>query len=222
MRWLSNLWWRLIRFGFRLLYNELAFTYDWVSKIVSLGDWRCWQRAALDFLPDAAFVLELAHGTGDIQLDLHAAGYRTIGFDLSTAMGRIASRKMRKHDVVPRLVQGRAQKLPFAEAAFDAIVCTFPTPFMMQSETLTEANRVLKAGGVLIVVTNGQLERSSLIRRFLEWLYRITGQREITADVDNLRVEVVGHLRQYGFDAHWEKKPCRRSFADLIFAEKLV
>ncbi|MCB9446672.1 MAG: class I SAM-dependent methyltransferase, partial [Ardenticatenaceae bacterium] len=44
------LWKKLIRFGFRLLYNELAWTYDAVSWLVSLGDWRSWQQAALPFV----------------------------------------------------------------------------------------------------------------------------------------------------------------------------
>ena len=35
---LEKTWWSLIRFGFRLLYNEMAFTYDTVSWVVSLGD----------------------------------------------------------------------------------------------------------------------------------------------------------------------------------------
>jgi hypothetical protein len=47
---MKRLWWGLVRFGFRLLYNEFAFTYDTVSKVVSLGAWRCWQRAALKYL----------------------------------------------------------------------------------------------------------------------------------------------------------------------------
>ena len=90
-----KLWWSLVRFGFRLLYNEMAFTYDWVSWLVSFGQWRRWQRAALRYLnarPDE-LVLELAHGTGSLHLDMRARGYRTIGLDLSPYMGRIASRK---------------------------------------------------------------------------------------------------------------------------------
>ena len=37
MPMLINAWRRLLQFGFRLLYREMAFTYDWVSWIVSLG-----------------------------------------------------------------------------------------------------------------------------------------------------------------------------------------
>ena len=80
MEVIAKVWWTLVRFGFRLLYNEMAFTYDVVSTVVSLGEWRCWQRAALSYLeatPDDA-LLELAHGTGNLQLDLLEAGYQTI------------------------------------------------------------------------------------------------------------------------------------------------
>jgi hypothetical protein len=52
MRSAPSLWWRLVRFGFRLLYNEFAFSYDLVSKVVSLGAWRCWQQSALKHLND--------------------------------------------------------------------------------------------------------------------------------------------------------------------------
>ncbi|MEP7294461.1 MAG: class I SAM-dependent methyltransferase [Chloroflexota bacterium] len=89
---IARLWWRLIRLGFHLLYNPLAFTYDWVSWVVSLGAWRCWTGTSLRHLnaEAGATILELAHGTGNLQLDLNAAGYRAIGYDLSAAMGRIA------------------------------------------------------------------------------------------------------------------------------------
>lgn len=92
MRKLFGLWWALISFGFRLLYNEFAFTYDLVSKVVSLGAWHCWQKSALKYLPSATdgIVLELAHGTGEIQIDLKNEGYTTIGYDLSPNMGKIA------------------------------------------------------------------------------------------------------------------------------------
>ncbi len=39
---MQKLWVGLIKFGFRLLYQEMAWTYDWVSWLVSLGEWRRW------------------------------------------------------------------------------------------------------------------------------------------------------------------------------------
>src|SRR5437868_2620777 len=94
----------LLRFGFRLLYNEMAFTYDLVSWIVSLGEWRSWQRAALKHLnaPPGSRILEVAHGTANLQLDLRAQGYDSIGLDLSKYMGQIARRKLIKHRITPK------------------------------------------------------------------------------------------------------------------------
>ena len=126
MPMLINAWRRLLQLGFRLLYREMAFTYNWVSWIVSLGQWRCWQRATLDYLPppDSGPILELAHGTGDLQLDLRASGYVSIGYDISAQMGQIAHRKLRQAD--PQLVRGYAQQLPFAGACSRPWFVRFP------------------------------------------------------------------------------------------------
>lgn len=170
-------WWSLVRFGFRLLYNELAFTYDAVSWIVSLGAWRCWTKTAFQHLERQSPVLELAHGTGNLQLDLAAAGYNTVGYDLSAAMGQIARRKLLQHGIPVRLTRGRAQQLPFSANAFAAVVSTFPTEFITAPETLREVSRVLRPGGLFVIVPNAVLTGGGRLEQALEWLYRVTGQR---------------------------------------------
>jgi SAM-dependent methyltransferase len=176
---ISKAWWTAVRFGFRLLYNEMAFTYDTVSQIVSLGQWRDWQRTALKYLnaPPGAPVLELAHGTGNFEIDLREAGYRTVALDLSRAMGRIASRKLHRWGIQPPLVRGRAQHLPFPTASFPAVVSTFPTEFIIDPATLAEVHRVLQPGGRMVVVFNGLLTSSNAASEVLELAYRVTGQR---------------------------------------------
>lgn len=209
---MANLWWRLVRLGFRLLYNEMAFTYDLVSKVVSLGAWRCWQRTSLKYLPPSANgpILELAHGTGDLQLDLHAAGYRPVGYDLSPYMGRIARRKLQKNGLTPLLAQGTARKLPFANGTFAAVVSTFPTDFIAVPDTLHEVCRVLQPDGRLVIVTNGILTGGGLIKNFLEWLYRITGQRGERYE------DIPGFFAAYGFEAALHEEVCPRSVASVI------
>lgn len=209
-------WWRLVRFGFRLLYNELAFTYDLVSTIVSLGAWRCWQRAALKHLPATGRLLELAHGTGNLQLDLWANGFRPVGYDLSPYMGRIARRKLHRDNRAALLAQGRAQSLPFASGAFAAVVSTFPTNFIIDPRTLDEVYRVLEPDGLFVIVPNGILTGGGLVEHGLEWLYRVTGQRE------QPQFDFEGLFAAHGFSAVVVQERCPRSLAQVIVARKKV
>lgn len=219
---IARLWWGLVRFGFRLLYNELAFTYDLVSRFVSFGQWRCWQQAALKHLNvnTPALVLELAHGTGDLQLDLHAAGYRSIGYDLSPYMGQITRRKLARHGIVARLVRGEAQHLPFADQSFAAIICTFPTDFIFSETTLREAWRILPTKGRLVIVINGVLTGETSGVRLIEWLYRITGQRAEPQANENQFAGVLEVFSRCGFAAQLLREPCRGSYAQVILASK--
>ncbi len=167
-----TVWRMLIQFGFRLLYHEMAWTYDVVSWLVSLGAWRDWQRAALPFLHGRR-ILELGHGPGHMLAALEKAGFVAVGLDLSPQMGRLA----RGRAAVP-LVRGMVQSLPFADGAFDAVLATFPTEYIIDPETLTAVYRVLAADGRFVIVPEGHLTGRGPLRRFIKWLFRITGQRE--------------------------------------------
>lgn len=214
MRW----WWQLVRFGFRLLYNELAWTYDLVSKIVSLGAWRCWQRAALGSLelPASGMILELAHGTGDLQADLQDAGYRTVGLDVSASMGRIARQKLLRQGRSPQLVRALAQYLPFPTESMAGVVSTFPTDFILAPDTLREVWRVLQPEAVWVIVPNGLLTGGGIARDVLEWLYRVTGQRGQESHSDAL----TALFRSAGFEATFAVVRCPRSVAQVIIARK--
>jgi ubiquinone/menaquinone biosynthesis C-methylase UbiE len=214
---MMRLWWRLVRFGFRLLYNEMAFTYDWVSWIVSLGQWRCWQRGALQFLPDAqsGTILEVAHGTGNLQLDLRAAGYRSVAMDLSPYMGRIAHQKLAKYQLQSDFVRGSAFELPFASQAFVALVCTFPTDFVVQPQVLSEFRRVLVDGGQVIIVLSGVFTQGGVVQAFLESLYRITGQRQ-----QNREQYITQAFEGYALSVEAVEVLCKGSTAQLVILTK--
>ncbi len=201
---------RLVRFGFRLLYNELAWTYDWVSWAVSLGQWRQWQRAVIPRLSGRR-VLEIAFGTGDLLIDMTAVGYRPCGLDLSPYMVRIARAKLLRRGMAAPLCQGRAQALPFASGVFDSIAITFPTDFICQPSALAEIGRVLASSGRLVVIDEGHLAGCGLLGRFINWLYVFTGQREP-------RPELKALLKRSGFAITQEEYSNRISTAHIMIA----
>lgn len=180
----DHIWRRVFRFGFRLLYNEMAWTYDAVSWVVSLGQWRAWQRVGLAYLAGRQ-VLELAHGTGHMLPELEASGFTVVGLDLSEAMGRIARARLRKGGQIVPLVRASAHSLPFATETFDSVLATFPTEFIVDVRTLGSLYRVLRPGGRLVIVPEARLTGGGILRGAIEWLYAITGQRGLPDGLDH-------------------------------------
>ena len=178
---LPPIWIRIITFGFRLLYNELAWTYDAVSWLVSMGQWRQWQKAAIPFLSGQA-ILELAHGPGHMLLELESNGYDVIGLDLSPFMTRMASRRLQQNESAAEILRAQAQRLPFLSSTFDSILATFPTIFIVDPATLAELHRVIRPGGSVIIVPQARLTGGGILRRLIEWLYTITGQEPVPKD----------------------------------------
>src|SRR4051794_2357622 len=111
---------RILGFAFRLLYNQLAFCYDLVSRYFFHNQWRTWQRTALPRLRDipGRAVLEIGCGTGDLLYDLLRAGFQPTGIDLSRAMLQQTRRKAARRGIATRLqlARARSQELPFADA----------------------------------------------------------------------------------------------------------
>lgn len=208
------MWKRLIRFGFRLLYNELAWTYDFVAWIVSFGQWQAWGRTSLRYLRGKR-VLELAHGPGHLLVAMKQAGYEPIGLDLSPTMSKRAARRLRRADVDVPLVRCRVQALPFRSSWFDCVVATFPTDYIVDPNTAHEVARVTHERGRLVVVASAQLTGRGTRTRFVEWLYRITGQRESVLDAAHESI-----YEQAGMSLRIESATVGRSDVTLLVVDK--
>jgi ubiquinone/menaquinone biosynthesis C-methylase UbiE len=164
----------LLAFFFRHLYTTLAWSYDAIASITSIGQWSTWQSPAIREYPGP--VLELGHGPGHVLFDLERRGNAVVGLDISAQMTAIARRRRERHNARFGLVEGRAQQLPFKDECFAAVVATFPTEFILAPETLREVSRALQAGGELIVIGLIHITGRSIPDRIASWLYRFTGQ----------------------------------------------
>lgn len=162
---------RFLDFFFHHLYHRLAFAYDTVAAIVSFGQWNEWTRETLPFIQGTR-LLELGHGTGHLQRTFLDLGLFAVGLEESSQMGHLARQHIiRAGHAQPNLTRGIGQSLPFCDDTFDSIAATFPAPYIAEAQTLSEARRVLRNGGRLIV-----LPAACPRNRLLRWLYRITGE----------------------------------------------
>ena len=164
-----------LRVFFGHFYTTLAWSYDPVAWIVSVGQWKSWVRSSLEPLPPDP-VLEIAHGPGHLQLEIAQCGLRAMGVDASKQMCRMAGRRLKEAGLPANIVQARAQALPFPAGVFPTLISTFPTEFILDSASLMEARRALKSNGEYRVVAMAEIQGTSLSERFAAWLFRVTGQ----------------------------------------------
>ncbi len=97
-------------------------------------------------------VLEIAAGTGVVTRNLASVlpeSVSIVATDLNQPMLDLASAIGTKRPVEWR--QADAQRLPFGDGTFDAVVCQFGVMFFPEKSTaFSEARRVLRTGGVYI------------------------------------------------------------------------
>lgn len=208
-----RLWWRLMRVilqvFFRLLYHELAFTYDAVSWLVSMGQWRAWQRCGLAFLPPGGRVLEVAHGPGHMLAELRQRGYAVTGIDLSPQMGALARRAQTP------LARARVQNLPFEDNTFASILSTFPTEFMVDEAALRELWRVAQPGGVAVFVPVAHITGPAWPDRLAALVFALTGQAS-----QAWFEPVLARFAQAGWQARVEQVTLPRSVVTVIVAAR--
>ena len=193
-----------IRFAFYHFYNRFAFTYDAVSAIVSGGEWRAWTRAAIPFVRGTR-VLEIAFGTGNLHLDLYAAGYVPYGIDASPYMHAITQKKFRARNLTPRLACADVCALPFPSAFFSTLVMTFPPGFIFNPAAMREMHRVLEPQGILVWIDAAAMDSENWWGRFMNRAFQITG----TGAPPETRLDLLRAARQDGAGWTWRAETVR-------------
>src|SRR3989440_1323814 len=131
----------------RVLFAPLGPTYDRYATVLSLGQdprWRRFLVSRVDVAP-ANTVLDVATGTGAVARELMRQKHcSVVGVDQSPEMLAEARRRLGP-DV--RLVEARAEQLPFPDASFDALTFTYLLRYVADpAATLRELARVVKPG----------------------------------------------------------------------------
>ncbi|GAB3105525.1 demethylmenaquinone methyltransferase [Isoptericola nanjingensis] len=132
------------------MFDGIAKRYDLVNDLVSLGQDRRWRRAVVDAVAavPGERVLDLAAGTGTSSEPFAADGALVVPSDFS--LGMLAVGKERRPDL--SFVAGDATRLPFADAAFDAVTISFGLRNVVDTDAaLREMLRVVRPGGRVVI-----------------------------------------------------------------------
>lgn len=136
------------------LFAELPARYDELAAALSFFQDPRWRRAAVEELAAGPGdrVLDVACGTGLVSRALvERWGCSVVGLDQSAAMlGRARAKLAAEPWLAERvtLVEGEAERLPFADHEFDHLTFTYLLRYVDDpAATLRELARVVKPGG---------------------------------------------------------------------------
>lgn len=172
----------------RGLFDRTAGYYDRVNLLLSWGSGSWYRRHALvrAGLRPGMSVLDVAIGTGLVArqaLAITQDRRAVVGLDVSAGM----LDEVRRLLDIP-LVQGQMEQLPIADERFDFVSMGYALRHVVDlNATFREFQRVLKPGGVLLILEIAQpttpLKRTALkfyLGRVIPLLGRLsTGQREM-------------------------------------------
>jgi demethylmenaquinone methyltransferase / 2-methoxy-6-polyprenyl-1,4-benzoquinol methylase len=135
------------------LFTPLPDRYDRLAEVLSFGQNARWRRTMItkvDPRPGQR-ICDVASGTAGVAMQLRQrADVSVVGVDLTEQMLRQGQRNVRRAglDGRIRLAVGRAEQLPFADAAFDGLTFTYLLRYVDDPQaTLTELARVIRPGG---------------------------------------------------------------------------
>ena len=155
------------------VFTRVASKYDVMNDLMSVGIHRIWKDAMMDWLAPrpGQRLLDVAGGTGDVAFRFlnRAPGASAVVCDLTESMLQAGAQRAEAESMASRLewVVGDAMALPFADNSFDVYTISFGIRNVTRiPDALSEAYRVLRPGGRLMV-----LEFSQLPNPALQWAY---------------------------------------------------
>jgi len=192
----------------RKFYDRISDAYDFIAdsnekQARQLG------VAALELKPGES-VLELGFGTGNELIDLArlvGKGGTVAGIDISSGMLAVAQRKIGTAGLEAKidLRVADARQLPFPDASFDAVYCSFTLELFADEEipaVVREVRRVVKPTGRFSVVAMAKPKTGSAVS-FLEKTY-VWMHHHFPHIVDCHPIDVAGIIGGNGFNVAME------------------
>ena len=146
--------------------------YDRINRFATLGQVSKWRRMVQDRLPAKGRILEVGCGPGSFAEEV--VGRDLVCLDpipemLRSAESRVNPKRTARGDSAVEFVEATAEDLPFDDNSFDAVCSLFSfRDWYDKRAGLSEALRVLKPGGIIVIVDPAKINR---LHGVLGWLW---------------------------------------------------
>ncbi len=147
------------------MFDNISGNYDFMNRIMTFGIDVKWRKKVVKIVAKTKpkKILDIATGTGDFAIMLaKIKPEKIVGLDISKGMLEIGKKKVKEKGLEKQIemVLGDSENLPFENASFDAVTVGFGVRnFENLDKGLLEINRVLKPGGIFVVLETSQPDK---------------------------------------------------------------
>ncbi len=147
------------------MFDNISENYDFMNRLMTFGIDVKWRKKVVKMVAETnpEHILDIATGTGDFAIMLAGIKPKKItGLDISKGMLEIGKKKIKEKglDNLIEMVLGDSENLPFEDNSFDAVTVGFGVRnFEDLDKGLKEIHRVLRPGGIFVVLETSQPEK---------------------------------------------------------------
>ena len=207
------------------MFDDIAKTYDVANRVLSFGVDKSWRKRACDITlkkynkRELNLIADIACGTGDMceywikrTKKANIKLNKIVGIDPSIGMLKEAKKK----NINAEFLEGEAKSLPLKNEEADILSITYGIRNVVDRiEGLKEFNRVLKKGGMLVILEFTKIEKETFMSKirdfymkkilpkiggFLSKNYEAYNYLPNSIDTFLTKEKLIAELNQCGFD----------------------